>query len=122
MGQYWFPVNLDKCEFIDTRQEGFSGKLCEQLWNSPDVGAALVVLLAEMPEPRGAGDLKPSFVVGHWAGDRVVLVGDYAEPTDKYGTQKVDGEDVTVYDLCMRGVYRDISAEVLAVIKDNWYE
>jgi hypothetical protein len=35
------------------------------------------------PEPRGGGDPGKHPWVGRWHGDRVVMVGDYAEDTDR---------------------------------------
>lgn len=81
MGQYWKPVNLDKREFIDPHKLDCGLKLWEQIAN-PGVGRALVVLLAVMPKPRGGGDLKQNPFIGRWAGDRVVLVGDYSIDED----------------------------------------
>ena len=80
MGQYWKAVNLDKHEYIERYNLGCGAKLYEQL-ASPGVGQALVILLAVMPEKRG-GDLTPDPIIGRWAGDRVVLAGDYAEDSD----------------------------------------
>lgn len=97
MGQYWFPVNLDKREFVDPHKLGAGLKLWEQLAASPGTGAALVVLCAAMPEPRGGGDLKPHPAVGRWAGDRIALVGDYAEDSDLPGSPIPAG---CVYGLC----------------------
>lgn len=109
MGQYWLPVNLTKKEFIDPHKLASGLKLWEQLANSPGVGAALIVLTAAMPEPRGGGDFDleesrhgperkdneypfpPSadgyaelarHTIGRWAGDRIAIIGDYAEDGD----------------------------------------
>jgi hypothetical protein len=100
LGQYWIPVNLDKREFVHPHRLGAGLKLWEQLASSPGTGAALIVLTAAMPEVRGGGDLDldenrhgpqrtPSDyrevarrTIGRWAGDRIALVGDYAENTD----------------------------------------
>ena len=71
MGQYWIPVNFDKKEFIHPHSLDSGLKLWEILASSP-VGQALVVLLANMPEPRGSGDLEPDPIIGRWAGDRVL--------------------------------------------------
>ena len=91
MGQYWKIVNLDKREYIDPHKLGSGMKLWEQLVNTPGVGAALIILCAAMPKPpcrpRGGGDLKldndvARRTIGRWAGDRVCLVGEYAEDSD----------------------------------------
>lgn len=78
MGQYWVAVNLDKKEYIDPWKFDSGGKLCEQLWNG--TGDALFLLLAEHKAIRGGGDLEPDEeFMGRWAGDRVILTGDYSE-------------------------------------------
>jgi hypothetical protein len=82
MGQYWKAVNLDKREFVNPHKLGCGLKLWEQLANHPSTTTALLILQAPMPENRGGGDLTPNHFVGRWAGDRVVLVGDYAEDDD----------------------------------------
>ena len=131
MGQYWIPVNLDKHEFVDPFRVGGSMKLWEHLSNSPGTGAALVVLLAAMPQVRGGGDFdldenwhgperifpehntKPGPMpedyraiakrtIGRWAGDRIAYVGDYAED----GDLALEHWASTIYDRC-RGEERD---------------
>ena len=95
MGQYWKAVNLDKRQFISPWSLGSGAKLWEQLAN-PGPGQALIILLAAMPTPRGGGDLKADPVIGSWAGDRVVLVGDYAKDDD-FPTSPIPFSEV--YDL-----------------------
>lgn len=106
MGQYWKPVNLDKKEFIDPHKLGAGLKLWEQVANHPGTGAALILLCAD---PRsleeGSGDVKGS-VVGRWARDRIVLVGDYG--------------DSETYEECDEGgKYKDISEEVCKEIEKH---
>jgi hypothetical protein len=86
MGQYWKPVNIDKREFIHPHQLGDGLKLREFLGSTTTT--ALGVLLAAMPERRGGGDLPDhdGTVVGRWAGDRIAIVGDYAEAGDIPGS------------------------------------
>ena len=80
MGQYWKPVNIDKREFIHPHQLKDGLKLVEFLGSTTTT--ALGVLLAAMPERRGGGDIEADPIVGRWAGDRIAIVGDYAEPGD----------------------------------------
>jgi hypothetical protein len=111
MGQYWKVVNLDKHETICPHKVGSGIKLWEILANPPGVGAALVILCAAMPEARGGGDFDldqnwhgpertfpehnaapgpmpddypviAARTIGRWAGDRIALIGDYAEDGD----------------------------------------
>jgi len=125
MGQYWMLVNLDKKEFVLPHKLGSGLKLWEQLANHPGTGAALVILLAAMPETRGGGDFdldanwhgpERTFpehnaipgpmpngyqeiahrTIGRWAGNRVAFVGDYAEKTDLPAKFNAD----LIYSLC----------------------
>jgi len=73
---------MTKREFIDPHKLGCGLKLWEQIANHPSTGTALLILCAAMPERRGGGDLEENEVIGRWAGDRIALVGDYAEDTD----------------------------------------
>jgi len=88
MGQYWKVINIDKREFIHPHKLGSGLKLWEIIANNnPGVGAALVILCAAHREARGGGDLGMTSevskrTIGRWAGDRVVVVGDYAEDAD----------------------------------------
>jgi len=127
MGQYWYPVNLDKKEYVCPHKLGSGLKLWEQLANHPGTGGALVVLCAAMTEPRGGGDFDmednwhgeertfpthnanpgpmpddyPSVAkrtIGRWAGDRIAFIGDYAEPGDIPGARA----DL-IYGACQEG-------------------
>jgi len=112
MGQYWIPANLDKKEFIDPHNLASGLKLWEQLASHPGTGAALIVLLADHgTQRRGGGDLAGAEIIGRWAGDRVVIAGDYAE-TGELG--------FGVYEACAEdGEFTDISAQVCAVIANE---
>jgi hypothetical protein len=109
MGQYWKVVNLDKREYINPLKLGSGLKLWEQLAN-PGVGQALVILLAAMPKQRGGGDLQPDPVIGRWAGDRVVFVGDYSQDEDMPGVPDFG----KLYGLTTDPKYLDAEAEVKA--------
>lgn len=152
MGQYWKLVNLDKREFVEPHKLGCGLKLWEQIANHPGTGVAMQILCADMPEPRGGGDLDldvnwhgpergdmggagpmpeeypaiASRTIGRWVGDRVALIGDYAEEGDKCGWDRATGEPV--YNLCHEwsgrpgdeapiGAFKDISGDVCAVIE-----
>lgn len=154
MGQYWRVVNLDRREFINPYTLGAGAKLWEQLANAPGPGAALIILCAAMPEPRGGGDLDmdanwhgpervdmtgpgkmpekyPAIAkrtIGRWAGDRIAIVGDYAENGDiQKAKRKVTDAPVSkIYELCHsardvekppKGAFIDISADVARVIE-----
>jgi hypothetical protein len=118
MGQYWKPINIDKKEYIHPHTLGAGLKLWEQLANHPGIGEALIILLA-LPacNGRGGGDLRPHPVIGRWAGDRVILVGDYAEPEDYEDIINLDNH---LYDECHdEGSFTDISDMVAEVIESE---
>ena len=157
MGQYWIPVNLDKKEYIDPHKLGTGLKLWEHLANHPGTGAALIVLMAAMPEPRGGGDfdmdenwhgpertIPPHNIspgpmpenyssiakrtIGRWAGDRIALIGDYADSTDLTG---FDAKKVSEGCFNEEEGYLDITENVCKVIEhelcgkyigDGWRE
>jgi hypothetical protein len=158
MGQYWYVVNLDKKEFIHPHKLGCGLKLWEQLANHPSTGSALLILCAHPKGVgRGGGDFDieknwsgPERVfprdncqpgpmpeeyhkiarrtIGRWAGDRIMLIGDYSEKSD---SKKYDLHEI--YELCTDSVseaseclkrkfkvselYKDISEDVCAVIE-----
>lgn len=113
MGQYWMPVNITKKEYLDPHKigvgDGFCGlKLWEQL-NNQGVGEGLIILLADMPEKRGGGDLNPDPIIGSWKGDAVVIAGDYAEEGELgFGHYFKCSDDPD---------YKDVTADVMRVLK-----
>ena len=116
MGQYHVTVNLTKREFINPHGLGCGLKLWEQIDTRAGVPTALVALLA-CSNGRGAGDLdeypESPDVVGRWAGDRVAVVGDYAEDADL----RPEDHAALIYSLCSsyedRVAQPDAKAEVL---------
>jgi len=82
MGQYWVVANLDKKEFIHPHKLASGLKMWEQIANHPGAPEALFLLLTSHPKVRGGGDCEKNEYIGRWIGDRVVVVGDYAEETD----------------------------------------
>lgn len=132
MGQYHLTVNLDKREFLYPHDLGDGLKLWEQGASSSGTLAALQMLLA-VSNGRGGGDYDlPSYdpdairesparfvevrerpaveFFGRWAGDRVVVIGDYGTPEDLLGIVK-DSEDFCggcLYERCSSAhVYPD---------------
>ncbi len=110
MGQYHLIANYDKKQFIKAHAFGEGIKLME-FGRGGDTMTALAVLLAASctPTERGGGDIHPwcggpgyetrivpgltkergewlmENVVGSWAGDRIAIIGDYAEDEDAKG-------------------------------------
>jgi hypothetical protein len=98
MGQYYIVVNIDKQQFIDPHRCGDGAKLLEFASSGCGMMACLAILLAD-GNGRGGGDLMVwnqmtgenapvpgAEIIGSWAGDRIVIAGDYADP-DSYGIQ-----------------------------------
>lgn len=114
MGQYWYPVNLDRKEFIHPCKLDTGLKLWEQI-GSP-VGSALIILCAAERAERGGGDLPinehTKDIIGRWAGNRIALVGDYAKDTDLPEEFRAS----QIYSECRNGGYKDISERVVEVL------
>lgn len=121
MGQYYKIANLDKKQFIDPYAFGDGAKLLEFGTSGTGVMAGLAILLANS-NGRGGGDLPSDRgVVGSWAGDRIVIAGDYAQAGDagEFGPHNI-------YTLCYvgfhgTGTYQDISDLVIAALCDDHY-
>ena len=94
MGQYHKVYNLDKREFIHPHHIGNGLKLLEQVGHIKSTSTALFLLLANS-NGRGGGDAAPHPLIGSWAGDRILIQGDYAEEGDKAFTSKPDLESFT---------------------------
>jgi len=87
MGQYYKVVNLDKREYLDPHRLGDGLKLLEFGFPGGLTPTALVILLAD-GNNRGGGDLhSENPIIGSWAGDRIVVTGDYADHL-KFCTQR----------------------------------
>lgn len=77
MSQSHTLYNLDKRETINTRQAQLMSQCSTELCT-----ATALWLLVANSNGRGGGDAKSHPMVGRWAGDRIVVQGDYAQPTD----------------------------------------
>ena len=79
MGQYFLIVNLDKKQFIHPHTFRDGLKLLEFGCSSHGTLTALTLLLRNSSE-GGGGDFhefENCDLVGSWAGDRIVIIGDY---------------------------------------------
>lgn len=110
MGQYFKVYNVDKKEFIHAHHIDNGLKLMEQVGFEKSSSSALFLLLANS-NGRGGGDAKPQSLIGRWAGDRIVVQGDYAEPSDP---GFISGEDLDSYS--------NISADVKAMLDHEFDE
>lgn len=105
MGQYHKVYNLDKQEFIHPHRIDNGLKLYEQVGHISTTSTALFALLANS-NARGGGDFPEHALIGRWAGDRVLVQGDYAEPGDNgYMAPEV------------LEAFTDISSQVLEMLK-----
>ena len=90
MGQYFKIVNLDKREYIEPYAFGDGLKLMEFACSANGMMTALAVLLASS-NGMGGGDLhldsksKWRDVPGRWAGNRIVIAGDYDDDPNSPG-------------------------------------
>lgn len=82
MGQYYLICNLDKRQYFYSHAFGDGLKLMEFGLSGGGMMAGLAILLAD-GNGRGGGDIDNEVenpVIGSWAGDRIVIAGDYADP------------------------------------------
>jgi len=116
MGQYYKIVNIKKKQYITPHTFGDGAKLMEFSMSANGVLAGLAILLAD-GNGRGGGDLNSnSSIVGSWAGDNIVIAGDYADP-GKF----VKEQDKNLY-LVATDEGEDISLKVLdALCDDRWF-
>lgn len=110
MGQYYRIINLTKREYLDPHYFGDGLKLMEFALSGFGTMAALGILLAS-GNGRGGGDLRSeSRIVGSWAGDKIVIGGDYDDPG-----KWCEPADQTLYETA-RKRFRDISDDVIGVM------
>ena len=115
MGQYYKIVNIKKKQYISPYIFGDGSKLMEFSMSANGVLAGLAILLAD-GNGRGGGDLhSENDIVGSWAGDNIVVAGDYAD-AGKF----VKEPDQTLYELA-GSEGEDISIKVLDALCDDRY-
>ncbi len=100
MGQYYTIVNLDRQEYLNPLRFGDGCKVREFGFSSYGVMSALAILLAKSSRLEGGGEFD-SEITGAWAGDRIIIIGDYDE----------SGLHQRLYK-----EYTDVSLEVLRVM------
>ena len=104
MGQYHLILNLDKRQYLEPHASGEGAKLLEFGCSMEGTMTALAALLAR-DNGKGGGDLYPpdgtgdTALIGSWAGDRIVIAGDYGEPGDL-----VDSSDAGLFALTQEGL------------------
>jgi hypothetical protein len=119
MGQYYRVVNLDKKELLCPYTFGDGAKLLEFGCSSPGMMCGLAILLAD-GNNRGGGDLRSDKeIIGSWAGDRIVIAGDYADE-GKFLEEFTQELNQTLYRYA-EDHFTDISGKVIAAMKDDPY-
>lgn len=103
MGQYYRIVNVDRQEYLDPCLMGGGLKLPE-LMHGGHALTGLALLLSDPPSRYHHGA-----VVGSWAGDRIVICGDYIDES-KYGFEG------TLYSQCNTSAFTDISLNVMQAL------
>lgn len=112
MGQYYLVCNLDKKQFLHPHKFGDGLKLMEFGLSAKGTMSALAVLLAD-GNNCGGGDLHSDHpIIGSWAGDRIVVAGDYADE-GKWGCKG------TLYSETDN--WEDISYKVLFILLGDSY-
>lgn len=116
MGQYHYPVNLTKKQFLDPHKFGDGLKLREFGCSYNGTLTALTYLLASSTG-RGGGDFEKRSLAGAWAGDQIAIIGDYSEKGDIPG---VDASEIAdhLLDEDPPGPYEDISEAVRKEVPD----
>ena len=78
MGQYHKLINLTKKEYVNPYEIGLGAKHLEGIGFEGSMGDVMYLLsIAQGNEYRGGGDAEGHRYIGRWAGDEVVVVGDY---------------------------------------------
>ena len=115
MGQYYKIVNIKKKQYITPHTFGDGAKLMEFSMSASGVLAGLAILLAD-GNGRGGGDLhSKNDIIGSWAGDNIVVAGDYAD-VGKF----VKEPEHTLYEVAS-SEGEDISVKVLEALFDDQY-
>jgi len=132
MGQYYKVVNLDKKEVLHPHKFGDGLKLLEFGASGSGTMLGLAILLA-VGNNRGGGDLySDNPIIGSWSGNKIAIIGDYADDSDDWkGVTKTQEEYTEVYNALWGESknekpeniieYKDISKEVVTALADDEY-
>ena len=143
MGQYHSLFNLDKLEVVNPHDLGFGAKQREHSGHGGGSLADILYVLCAYKEARGGGDWAndnsdfPEFTngvfKGRWHGDRVAVIGDYAELgdlpeawNDAFVIKEYNGETFKTFNMSrtkedgFEPFFRDIADEVRPHIAKLW--
>jgi hypothetical protein len=82
MGQYDVLVNVDKKEMVVPHGLGLGLKQYEHIGEFNGTLADAMYILMMTSPARGGGDFPSTNISRRWAGDRVLVLGDYTEDSD----------------------------------------
>lgn len=120
MGQYHLTVNLKKKEYLHPHKFGCGLKLVE--FSQGVMMQGLVALLADNNGGGGGDFYSTSPLIGSWAGDPIVVTGDYkAENT--YPEEVVDEADnapLNLYNSCEEA-FVDRSLDIIEALAQDEY-
>lgn len=120
MGQYHIVVNLDKKQYLHPHRLGDGLKLMEFGASSGGTMMALAVLLADSNSGSGGDIDSDDPLVGSWAGDRIVVTGDYGDEGKSYGVVSEadmvneEGKPCSLY-FYAQAHFQDVSESIRAV-------
>jgi len=113
MGQYYLVINIDKKEYIHPHKFGDGLKLLEFGTSGCGTMTGLAILLAD-GNGQGGGDLRSDHpIIGSWAGDRIVVAGDYADE-GKF----TNDPEINLYDYAEER-FEDVSEAVITAMCDD---
>lgn len=113
MGQYHTICNKTKKEKLNAHALDNGLKLCEQTGWDGSTSTILMCLLSNS-NGRGGGDFSGEEVYKHngrWAGDEIVVQGDYAEVGDPAYISEEELATYTDISSELAGVQRELSGE-----------
>ena len=115
MGQYFKVINKTKKEVLNPHTFGNGLKLWEFVSDGNGVLQGLGLLLAEGHVEYKDLIPKPSTIIGRWHGDKITILGDYAQ--DKEGNNIWD----TMLDSKgeLKKSWKDISVETFKTLIEN---
>lgn len=121
MGQYYIVVNLDKEQYLSPHAFGDGAKLLEFGQSARGALFGLAVLLAD-GNGRGGGDVDiDNPLVGSWAGDKIVITGDYADQgkflpeSPKNMAKRLKGPNCNLYAYATEH-FEDISDDIVEML------
>lgn len=124
LGQCYIIVNLDKKEYLAPNAFGDGDRLLEF---GQSAGGTLFGLSALLVDGNGEGEKDihtDNPLIGSWAGDRIVITGDYADegkflpdyPKDM--ANRLKGPNCNLYEYAAE-YFDDISNEVVDFLSDS---